>query len=75
MGYQAFQVMKVEGWWLRAEGLLPHRLRTQGYGLMVSQPLAGVIEPQLAIVHHQIDGATTGIADVTAVAVAGGREG
>ena len=38
------------------------------------EPKAGIVETEVRIVHHQVDGATTGITDVTAVAVAGGRE-
>ena len=41
---------------------------------LFGEPEAGIIETEVGIVHHQIDGATTGITNVTAVAVAGGRE-
>ena len=36
---------------------------------VVGQPLAGFDEAEVEVVHHQVDGATVGIADVTLVRV------
>jgi hypothetical protein len=40
----------------------------------LGEPKAGIVKAEVRIVHDQIDGATTGITDVTAVAVAARAE-
>ena len=71
--------MKAEGFLLNYSDLALHshlsnsRLREVDVEFF-GEPEASVIETEVGIVHHQIDGATTGITDVTAVAVAAGAE-
>ena len=71
--------MKAEGFLLNYSDLALHshlsnsRLREVDVELL-GEPKAGIIETEVRIVHHQVDGATPGITDVTAVAVARGRE-